>query len=666
LKIINKASIKKTIIIIGILIIPLMYSYFYLKAFWDPYSRLENLPVAVVNEDEGAVINGTQRNLGNELKNKINDNKKLDFVFIDKKEAYDGLVNHKYYATITVPKDFTKDISTASEINKIPATIIYSPNEETNYLATQILNKAIADLTAEIKSNVTSEIVDELTDKLSEVPVKLDEINSGVNKLYIGTSSLASGTNTLMIGANDLNKNYLTFNNGLNSIKTAVKDINNGNKQLNSGITTALNGAKQLNMATKDLYQIDNAVIALSQGSEKLSVGTTQYVDGVNQLITENNDIAKKIQAYVTSNPDAMLDPNMSYVISLLSNPSTSEQVNILTSTGNTLKTSSNTVSSGLKLLSNNTQSLSKVNIGISDISKGLETLNNGSNSLLSGSEQLNNGVTSIINASSKISTGINSLSNGTVQINSGTIQLKDGLSQANSEITKGIEDTNIKLKATSGIGDFVKNSVSVEQKSMNPVPNYGTAFSSYFMSLSLWVGGLVIFMAIYLDADDKFKILSRKSDRKILRTFIYLLIGIVQAVLLAFVVQKTLDLNIANVGAYYVSCILVSLVFISIIQFFMINFKDAGKFIAILLLILQLTSCGGTFPMELVPSFFNKIYIFMPMTYSVNLFKETVSGGNMTFIMQNIYVLLAILFVFVSITIVTAKVKNNINRVEA
>ncbi|MNV84333.1 ABC-2 family transporter protein [compost metagenome] len=90
-----------------------------------------------------------------------------------------------------------------------------------------------------------------------------------------------------------------------------------------------------------------------------------------------------------------------------------------------------------------------------------------------------------------------------------------------------------------------------------------------------------------------------------------------------------------------------------------MVNFKDAGKFLTILLLIFQLTSCAGTFPIELVPSFFNKLYTFMPMTYSVNLFRETISGNNIELIIKDIFILLSIFVVFIIATIVFAKIKN-------
>jgi len=208
--------------------------------------------------------------------------------------------------------------------------------------------------------------------------------------------------------------------------------------------------------------------------------------------------------------------------------------------------------------------------------------------------------------------------------------------------------DANDQLKVLDGLDKYAKNPVEVSTEPYAPVPNYGTSFAPYFMSLSLWVGGLMIFFGIYLDADSKFKLLSRNAENKVLRTFLYLVIGLFQSVILGMILLFGLNLKVNHVGFFFASCILVSFVFISIIQFLLIFLKDVGKFLSLGFLILQLTSCGGTFPMETVPKIFNDLYPFMPMTYSVGLFKEAISGvGNTSTAWHNVCILLIIWLVF-------------------
>ena len=136
-------------------------------------------------------------------------------------------------------------------------------------------------------------------------------------------------------------------------------------------------------------------------------------------------------------------------------------------------------------------------------------------------------------------------------------------------------------------------------------------------------------------------------------------MIGLMQAVLLALVLQFGLGLQINHPLAFYLACCLVSMVFIAIVQFLIVFLKDIGKFLAIALLILQLTSCGGTFPMETVPKFFNLLYPFMPMTYSVGLFKDTISGTGAMGLDKNSLVLMGILVVIMLFTVLFTYFQN-------
>lgn len=663
----KQSNFRRTMVIIGVLIIPLMYSYFYLKAFWDPYSKLESLPVAVVNEDKGAQINDVQRNLGKELQDKMEDSDELGFEFVDKDVADDGLANGKYYATIVIPENFSKNISSASEENKTTSQLIYSPNEKTNYLATQILNRAILELSDQVKENVDGEVVGTLTDKLNEVPDKLNQVNDGVNQLYDGASQLNDGTTSLKDGTENLSSNYAKFNTVISELRTGTSSLVDGSKNLNSGIEQALAGARKLNSSTTDIAKIHEGTEKLASSTDTLNTKMTTYAAGVNQYIdgvnSKTTTLQANIGAYLQQNPAVMADPNVQYMLGEINKlkPSQEEatKTTTLRASGDKLVSEGTTpLKEGVAELNTKTADLYKVNEGVSQLQNGLEKLDKGSETLVSGTEKLDSGATQIATASNQILDGVNELNNGSEKLANGTSQLKSGLKEASDKIGDGISSTNEELVKLTGLSDFVKNPVEVDQESVNSVPNYGTAFAPYFMSLSLWVGGLIIFVGIYLDADEKFKILSRHSNRKVVRTIIYFLIAIAQAILLAIVIQCILKLTLVHPVMYYLACILVSVVFMSIIQFFMVNFKDAGKFVVILLLILQLTACGGTFPMELVPKLFNVLYPIMPMTYSVRLFKEAISGGNTALMANSIIVLISIFVVFATATIAIALLK--------
>jgi len=323
------------------------------------------------------------------------------------------------------------------------------------------------------------------------------------------------------------------------------------------------------------------------------------------------------------------------------------------------LKAASATITTSTAQLSAGTADLPQLKAALEQLSQGLESAKSGSNALASGSQTLNTGVSTLNSATTQLSEAAATIASGSASLSEGADKLQDGITTAKTGVDSSVTDTNAELKSLNGIAEFAATPVNVNQENITTVPNYGTAFAPYFLSLSLWVGGLMIFVGIYYDPDNKFKILSRETENKVARSFIYLLIGFCQAVVLGVVLLFGLGLKVDNLPLYFLSCCLVSMVFISIIQFLMVFLKDLGKFLCMLLLILQLTSCGGTFPMETVPKLFNYLYNFMPMTYSVGLFKQSISGVKTSDLVLNAGVLFGVLVVFMALTVLFSRVKS-------
>lgn len=816
----SKAQIIiKAAVIIGVLIIPLMYSYFYLSAFWDPYSRLEDVSVAVVNLDQGAKINGKERNVGKEICDNLVADGSLDFHFVSEADAKDGLMNDKYYAEVLIPADLTESISTASKnTKKQHAKITYLANQKRNYLASQILESGMMPTIKEtVNGAVDKEITATLTDKLYEVPDALEILKDGLKQLSDGAGSVKDGTQqlstatvSLNIGTEKLAKGSRDLVSGLTVFKAGTAKLADGASQVDTGAAKLQNGAAALKDGTKQLNdnvpalksgvkKLDDGANALATGSEALSTnlqaytggvtaaadGSDDVMDGIAQLQSGITDlenglvslktqsasgatdlaaaekkledgvdqITTRLNAYTTG-VDTLIT-NFETSVKLLtgaypyiSNTTVQQQVGLYLQQCNTpenkaelaaLKQGKSQVDAGLAALKQGVQLLEtdsaksmaklqagigqvqagvqlldkgtvKLNAGTAKLQKGLKTLesNNdalnagaaavatgasqladGTGTLLSssgtlangvtkldtgagdllagvkelkaataqlanGADQINTNTTNIQNGASKLQSGINQLNsgasqleNGAAKLNTGAGALKAGTDTAKNGVEENLTSTNEQLKALNGLADYTEEPISTDTQHIQPVDNYGSAFAPYFMSLSLWVGGLMIFFGIYLDYQKKIRILSKDSDHVVLRAFVFMLLGLLQAVLLAFVIRHALGIDVSNLGMLYLSCCLVSLTFISIIQFCLVHLGDIGKFVALLLLILQLTSCAGTFPIETCPTFFQKLYPFMPMTYSVRLFKESLAGTWNSSVTKDVLILVAIMVVF-------------------
>ena len=650
----KKNKIMKPLMIIGIIIIPLIYSFFYLKAFWDPYSNLENIPVAIVNKDSGY----NNENLGNNFVDNLLEEKQMDFQLVNEDEANNGLINKKYYAIIEIPEDFTEKLNSGETENKQIASITYSPNQKSNFLASQIIDNAVTQIEVKIQEEVTGKVVDNLSEKLNDVPTQLETVEEAAIKLENGSKTLTEGVQKIDNGVGTLEDNYNIFNNGVSTVDNATQDLENGTDKLSTGINDLYNGSKTLTDNTKDLSKISQSFSTLAEKENELNNGIVQYIDGVNSATNQINILLENIIKYVNANPKVLTDAQFKEIYESIIGLANSNSLEKLESSGEVLKTNSNVMNESVKSLSNVTNSLPQVSIGIKTIEDGLYKIKSGAEELQKGSRTLKEGTETLSSSSEEIKSGISELKRGTEEALEGSNTLLNGQNEFTSQIGESIEETRAELVKLNGLSEYTKNAVEIEEKDVEPVDNYGIGFAPYFMSLSLWIGGLMIFVGIYFDPHNRFKKIGRDAPNRAFRTFIYLLIAIAQAVILGLLLKVGLGFEVNNNLLYYGSCILVSLAFLSIIQFLMVNFGDVGKFIAILFLVIQLSACGGTFPMETLPQEYQTINPFMPMTYSLNLFKEAIIGTSPGFVQTDVNALLGIMIVFVVMTFIIDIIK--------
>lgn len=746
-------TVKFIAVILGCVLIPLMYSFFYLKAFWDPYSRLDKLPVAVVNNDTGALIKGEERNIGKDICDELKDEKALKFIFTDEKTAREGTKGNQYYAMLTIPKNFSREIAGIDSENKKAAVIKYMVNDKRNYLASQILGNAVRKIEKKVTSDLNKEITGSLSGKLMDMPNQLSALSTGMDKmqegairLEKGTVSLVKGVSRLSAGADKLDKGALKLKKGTVKLNSGAKRLSKGGKKiakgagilskgtkevdkgsnsikkgatsLNTGLGTLKKGFGSLTSKLPDLTQgiaqldegLNNSEKGLVKGLSAYLTGVKASYDGSSKLASATEKLKNNItnlmggleqyNPHMTDTQKAKLLDGIMSSINAQGGTQTLKKgviqlndgmaklkggLKVLSDKNKKLNAGMTKVGTGIKSLNSKVPELSggvlklgegvdsaksgsdKLDTGISKLGKGTSALASGAGNLKNATGDLSAGAASLAGGTQNATIGLDTLKRGTENLKRGSDALKGGSGAINrgsavlasaigegSDIVKGkAVKAKEEAKKLEGLDEYSSNPVDVKEKEYQYVANYGTAFAPYFMSLSLWVGGLIIFFGIYYDIDRRFKWLCRDSDRPLLRSFVYLLLGLAQAVLLAIIVKYALGLEVNHMGAYFASCLLVSVVFISIIQFCIVHLGDVGKFMAMLLLILQLTSCGGTFPMETVPRLFNVLYPFMPMTYSVGLFKETISGNLGGDMAKNVWILIGMLIASMLLTII-------------
>lgn len=285
---------------------------------------------------------------------------------------------------------------------------------------------------------------------------------------------------------------------------------------------------------------------------------------------------------------------------------------------------------------------MNQLSSGSSDLLAGVKTLSNGSTKLRDGIGTLNSGIPALTDGANKLYSGSSDLNNGIGKLYDGSDELASKLQDGSDKINKNLVNTS------SDMAKFVSEPLAMKDDPIGAVKNYGTGFTPYFIPLSLWVGAIMMFFVITDKVDDD---INASPASVVAGKFIsYGYIGIIQAILASAVVL-TLGLKPKSLILYFLFNIFMSYVFIAIIQCLVFLLGMAGRLLSIAILILQLTSCAGTFPLEVVPKFFKVINPFMPFTYCVSAIREIIAGVNYATLSKDIAILAGTMFVFLGIS---------------
>ena len=715
----KKEKILKIVILAVVILIPIIYSFFYLKSYWNPYGDLTGLKIAVVNLDDGE----DNENQGAEFLKSLQDDGTFDICPVSLDEANEGMQNGDYYATITIPSNFTKCLNSASTTDKQISTITYSPNQASNYLSSQIINSAVKTMEINLQAKVSSAIAGNLADNLKSVPDSLETVSDASSQLLDGSKTLTSGLKEISDGTSKLNNSYTEFDNGVNSASEGSKSLKSGIDQVNSGVDSLSTGSNSLNTAISQINagvdelskkgadgikSLSNGITSVDDGAGKLNTNLSAYVDGTKQLASgttayvtgasgvfngidkyiksvnssneqmatflarvanlktssdpEAQKLAIKAQAIIDSNGTSELkngeDQIRAGIAQLTaSNTTLTTGATTLLNSSDALKAGSNSLYAGTQQLAQGSASLgeitsgitnlksalNQVQTGIKSLQSGVGTLKIGTTKLASGSDSLQSGLITLSDSSSQIKSALNTLDTGTTSAYTGSTQLTSGLQEFNDEINKNIDTTNNDLKKLSGIEDFAEDPVEFKTEAYGEVNSYGIAFTPLFLCIGLWVGALMCYVVLYYDQKHRFGILDHDNKHKFIQNIVYIALGAVQGVIVAALLKLGLGFEVQDIGLYYFASILIGITFTSIIQFLIRNFGDVGKFLALIILVLQLAASGGTFPVETIDKGFQAVTPFLPMTYSIKLLREVLVPTATNFKSNYIMILLAI-----------------------
>ena len=388
-----KAIFKKPtfiIVMIGISLIPALYNIIFLSSMWDPYGQVSDLPVAVVNNDKEASYNGNSMSIGKDMVSNLEQNKSLDFHFVDEEEGKKGLENGDYYMVVTLPSDLSEKAASILTDHPEQMQIDYQTSSGHSFIASKMSDSAMTQLKQSVSTNVTETYTKALFNKMVDLKDGMSQAASGSEKLTDGANQLVAGSQTLTTNLHSLADSSLTFSNGteqftkgLSSYVSGVEQLHLGLGNFNSGLVTYTGAVSQLDSG---LGQLSSKSPELVRGINQLYTGVESYTGGVSKLNAGLNQFSSGVSAYTNGVGNLATGANQ------LSNQSA------------TLRMGVEQLSEGIQQLSSKLDTSSEQKDQINQLSSGLNQLNQAIQNIDVGdTKQLDSVLSSIVSLSNQM-----------------------------------------------------------------------------------------------------------------------------------------------------------------------------------------------------------------------------------------------------------------------
>jgi len=682
-----KEVFRKTntwIIIVGLIFLPSMYAWPNILSSWDPYGHTNNIKVAVTSEDDGATVDGKELNLGNSLVEGLKNNKNLDWQFVsNKQEAEDGVRIGDYYASIVVPKNFSKDMTSVSRTEPQRATIEYTVNEKINAISPKITNSGASAIANNISKSFVETANGVIFEKLHEVGIKYEEnlpsiekAKQEILKLNENFSTYESSLNEL-IGKVEHGYNILnTVQNTLpeidraatNSIMLADKagvTINNiqgfNDRMLpiiSNHLTVVEEVSKEANIIAKEIQQKPDRTEEIKARQKAL--------DSRLQASGERLQLVKNIFEYFNNlSNERLFNNQLAKVTNLENDINKVKEINInihnkmdhYDEITDTLKEGFVNKSARINELSTDmntklndevspliSQVLSRADVNIDKVS-GIIAQAQGE--LPAVERKLSETEAKISNAHSKLLTLQAYMPTAKSKIQ----KLTDEIKKADGEVDKNQLFNLLKVDYKQQ-AEFFANPVKLQENKLYHIENYGSAMTPFYTVLSIWVGSLLMSSLLTTkveDEENKYKPYQKYFGRGLL----FVIISLFQTLIITLGDMYVLGTQATSPFRFVIFALLISLLFSSIIYTIVCILGNVGKAVCIVLLVLQLGSSGGTFPIQMTSEFFQTLYPKVPFTYSIGLLREAVGGAYAPAVHRDI----KILFIYLIIVLVVGAI---------
>lgn len=676
------------IVILGLAILPSLYAWFNIKASWDPYGNTSNISVAIVNSDNGANLLNKEINIGDKLIKELKNNNSLGWEFVDSEKANKGVQTGKYYASIEIPTDFSKNILSVLSNKVEKAKINYTVNEKINAIAPKITDKGASTVQLQVNQTVVKTASEAVFEVLNELGISLEENLPALSRIensLIEVQDKFKQVNEILNTATDASTQVTDISKLLRKEIPTIENTIENSIGLSGAVKNFLNNTKT---SLNDIAPTIKSDLEIINSISSSAIGNIQ---GLIDLINDNYENAPQIIDVLVGKIDS-LSSEATNLIKVLKKIDKITPGNHLASTIEMIEGINNKLISAKSILSEiknqveNGQkpSLDKLNgllIVVKDVNSITENILNNYetkilipiNNIFDKGMNISTDVSSLLQkAEDKLpkvdkilstTIGLSKDADKAIEYAKGKVpeaeKVLDKLVTALTKINNSEDMNELVTFLKNDIethSDFLKQPVTLDTKTLYPMKNYGSTMTPFYTVLSLWVGVVLLTSLLTTELHGEYK----PYEVYFGRGLTFLLIALVQGLIVSIGDIFILGVSPTNPVLFVVISLLISTVFTFIVYSLVSVFGNIGKSLAVILLVIQVAGSGGTFPIQVTPEFFQFVNPLLPFTYAISALRETVAGIYVPNLQKDI---LALLVFLVTSIILNVLIKGSLNK---
>ncbi|MFE7959098.1 YhgE/Pip family protein [Streptomyces sp. NPDC057413] len=629
--------------LVALLLLPLLYGALYLWSFWDPYGRLDRIPVALVNDDRGATVDGKKLTAGDDITERLLDSRTFEWHRVSAGQARRGVEDGTYYLSLTMPADFSRRIASSAGDHPETGALQVRTNDANNYIVGQISRTVFSEVRSAASTKASRSFLDKIFISFSDIHDKTvqaasgaDRLSSGLGKAEKGSKDLADGLKEAKAGSGKLDTGLTKLNRGAGDLETGSQAVADGTQALADKVNGTAGQVRPFLQANQKTIGDTARLVADSAAAVQRNLD--DLVKRAPLAAKGAHLAADALDAYYREHCEKALLPDAGCAKLKDAKQSAADVAGIADDL-NTLIADQNgdltTIRANLATLQKQAQALARraphLTQDLDDAVSKINKLNDGAAKVAAGAKKLHSGLGTASTGAGALDRGVGKLKTGAETLNGGMYKLVDG----SGKLAGGLHDGAGKIpdydrgerdRRTGVMADPVR----LAAHDLHDAPNYGTGFAPYFIPLSLWVGAMVAYMLIP-PMNRRALAAGAPAWRIALAGWLPVVaVGVLQTAALMAVLHWAIGLQMARAAGTVGFLFLVTACFGAIVQWLNARFGAAGRILVLALLMLQLTSAGGTYPVQTSPGFFNALHPFLPMSYVVEALRRLISGGGL------------------------------------